>query len=71
MSVLSGISEKKSWIHVDLLEQLIDVDNNRANKERIICVKPGGGGQKVHVLTLNANNFLNIEANATKLSDIS
>ena len=30
VSVLSGVSEKKSRIHVDLLEQLIDVDNNPA-----------------------------------------
>ena len=30
VSVLSGVSEEKSRIHVDLLEQLIDVDNNPA-----------------------------------------
>ena len=30
VSVLSSISEKKSRIHVDLLEQSIDVDNNSA-----------------------------------------
>ena len=28
-----------------------------------------GGGQKVPALTLNINDFFNIEANATKLSD--
>ena len=31
----------------------------------------GGEGQKVPALTLNVNNFFNIEANATKLSDFS
>ena len=31
----------------------------------------GGGGQKVPELTLNVNNFSDIEANATKLSDFS
>ena len=31
----------------------------------------GGGGEKVPALTLNVNNFFNIEANATKLSDFS
>ena len=31
----------------------------------------GGGGQKVQSLTVNVNNFSNIEANPTKLSDFS
>ena len=31
----------------------------------------GVGGQKVPALTLNVNDFFNIEANATKLSDFS
>ena len=34
-------------------------------------IRPRRGGQKVPALTLNVNNFFNIETNATKLSDFS
>ena len=61
-------------------EQYKDVTaENFTVKPRFNPIRPVGGGgggggrgwQKVPAPTLNVNNFFNVEANATKLSDFS